>query len=219
MQHRRAVLALALAALLAAACDDRPPGGSHDTSVLGGRGEPNRAAGPPALVDARGREIPQPPLPPNTAPRIAAAGESNALAIWVQDGTLTASAYVPATGWSGPQPLEDIHGDASDPELVANAEGKGLAVWRHTVGSIESLRFSRFTPGAGWSIPDVMPGALPQPRGAGGPLVLRMDDAGNAEARWPSGFDAREAQTARYTEGQGWSRALSEPLAAAASPR
>lgn len=218
MQHRRAVLALALAALLAA-CDEGPREGSHDTSVLGARGEPDRPAGPPPLVDARGREIPQPSLPPNTAARIAAAGEQSALAVWVQDGTLTAATFAPATGWSEPQPLEDIHGDASDPELVANAEGKGLAVWRHTVGSIESLRFSRFTPGAGWSIPDVMPGALPRPRGAGGPIVLRMDGAGNAEARWPSGFDAREAQAARYTEGQGWSRALSEPLSAAASPR
>jgi hypothetical protein len=214
--HRRAVLALGFAAgLLLAGCDDHPRGADgNDTSVLGSAGG-QRGPAAPGLTDARGREIPQPPLPPNTSARIAATGEENALAVWVQDGTLTASSYAPTAGWSAPQPLEEMHGDASDPELAANAQGKGLAVWRHTVGAIESLRFSLYTPGAGWSIPDVMPGALPRPRGAGGPIELRLDDAGNATARWPSGFDARQSQQARYTEGQGWSRAVDEPLAAA----
>jgi hypothetical protein len=212
--HRRAVLALGLGAVVLAACDEAPRGvARNDTSVLGSSSGP-RGNVFPTLTDARGREIPQPTLPANTAARIAATGEENALAVWVHEGTLTASSYAPTTGWSEPQPLEEMHGDASDPELAANAQGKGLAVWRHTVGSIESLRFSLYTPGAGWSIPDVLPGALPRPRGAGGPVELRMDDAGNAIARWPSGFDARQAQLARYTAGEGWSRAVDEPLAA-----
>ena len=43
-----------------------------------------------------------------------------------------------------------MNGTNGAAQLAANAEGKGLAVWRHTVGSIDSLRFSHFTPGAGW---------------------------------------------------------------------
>jgi hypothetical protein len=91
-------------------------------------------------------------------------------------------------------------------------------VWRHTVGSIQSLRFSRFDPVAGWSVPDVMPGALPRPPGQAAPPELRMDEAGNVTARWPSGFDPRDTQVARYTAGQGWSRAVSANLAAAPGP-
>lgn len=214
--HRMALPALVAALLLAAGCEDASR--DHDTRVLGGASGAASAAGS-GPSDALGRALPVPPAPAGVAAQVAPAGEAEALAVWVQEGRVAASVYAPGTGWSPPQRLEDIRGEASDAQLAANAEGKGLAVWRHTVGSIDSLRFSHFTPGAGWSIPDVMPGALPRPQGAPAAIELRMDPAGNAVARWASGFDARELQVARFAEGQGWSRASSEPVAAAPPAR
>ena len=101
-------------------------------------------------------------------------------------------------------------------ELQVGTRGSALAVWRHRVGQIESLRFSTFQSGRGWSAPDVLPGALPRSDDADGAatLQLRMDDQGNAVARWPSGFDANAMQVARYVPGQGWSRAVDTPLPA-----
>lgn len=213
MHLRHVMPALVAGLVLAAGCSERS--GDHDTRVLGGTGTPaaGAASGP---ADARGRSLPAPPLPPGAVAQVAPAGQAGALALWIHEGRVVASVYAPGGGWSPPQQLEDIHGEASDAQLAANAEGKGLAVWRHTVGSIESLRFSHFTPGAGWSIPDVMPGALPRPQGTGGAIELHMDGTGDATARWPSGFDAGEMQVARFSEGRGWSRAVSEPVAAAA---
>src|SRR5690606_19381360 len=86
--------------------------------------------------------------------------------------------------------------------------------WQHTVGKIHSLRFSRYEAGTGWSVPDVVPGALPRPPGQAVPPQLRMDAAGHAYARWPSGFDENEMQAARFVAGQGWGRVVSEPTSA-----
>jgi hypothetical protein len=216
MQIQRAVLALAVGAACAlAGCRDAPSGGH--TAVMGGSDGKAGPQAPEAFTDARGRPIPQPPVPPNAAVRMARVGDGNAIAVWLQEGTPVAAAFGPATGWSAPQPLEDIHGDASDLQLAANEAGAAMALWRHTVGSIQSLRFSRFEPATGWSVPDVMPGALPRPAGQASPPQLQMDDAGNVTARWPSGFDPQETQASRYTPGQGWSRAVSARLASGPS--
>jgi hypothetical protein len=148
-------------------------------------------------------------------------GEDSALALWVQDKHVVSSTWSNASGWSAAQPLEDIYGVASDAQLASNGRGAAMAVWRHTVGRIESLRFSRFEQGAGWSRPDVMPGALPRPDAGlavdDGPR-LEMDASGNVTAQWPSGFQPDEVQTARYVDGQGWTDAASAPVAAAGTP-
>lgn len=214
MLLQRAVLALAIAAAGAiAGCD-----AAHDahTAILGGSDGKVRDESPTGLTDARGREIPQPRLPAGAQGRVVRAGEDKAVAVWIQDHQPVASTYAPTGGWSPPQPLEGLFGEASDAQLVANATGSAMAVWRHTVGSIQSLRFSRFEPVAGWSVPDVMPGALPRPPGQATPPRLEMDAAGNVTAQWPSGFDERETQVSRYIAGQGWSRAISARLADAA---
>jgi hypothetical protein len=213
---QRAVLALAIAACAAAGCGER---GASDgpTSVMGGSDGRPRADAQPGITDARGREIPLPRMPANVAPRVVSAGMENALALWIQDGVPVAAMYAPPSGWSAAQPLEELHGDASDAQLVANTTGSGMAIWRHTVGSIQSLRFSRFEPATGWSVPDVMPGALPRPPGEAPPPQAQMDDAGNVTARWPSGFDAHQTQASRYTPGQGWSQAISESVASGPS--
>lgn len=203
--------ALAVLACLAAlaACKDAPApdqGQSSNTAVLGGFG--SRAAS----TDA-GAQL----APPEGAPRgtpVVQSGPDQHLALWLRDGHVMAAIHT-AAGWSAPQPLEEIHGEASDPQLASNGRGSAMALWRHTVGNIQSLRYSRFD-SSGWSVPDVMPGALPRPRGTAAVAPkLRMEADGSAHATWASGFGDNEVQTARYMAGQGWSRALSEPVTAA----
>jgi hypothetical protein len=67
-----------------------------------------------------------------------------------------------------------------------------------------------------------VPGALPRPAVTGTPPgqdapQLQMDAQGDVLARWPSGFHANQTQAARYTPGEGWSGAASEPVASAQS--
>lgn len=215
---RLPALLLALAAALAA-CDrdERVP----DTAVLGGHGARGTAdSAASSLVDADGRAIPAPPAPARARVQAVRSGDRAALALWVQDGRVMASSWTRDGGWSPAHALEEIYGQASDPQLASNGQGKAMAVWRHTVGKIESLRFSPYAQGTGWGTPDVMPGALPRPDDSAATRDaprLHMDADGNVVAEWASGFRADELQTARWSEGQGWSRAASEPLASASS--
>jgi hypothetical protein len=224
-------LVLVLAAGLAACRDAQPPvpatvssTAGLSTAVLGGNGSDPRAAAAAALTDASGRPIPAPPMPRQATAQMVRAAPDAALAVWVQDGRVVSASYAPASGWSAASPLEEIYGQASQPQLASNGQGAALALWRHTVGTIQSLRFSRFDSATGWSVPDVMPGALPRPPGQAAPdgvaaaPQLHMDAQGNAFAQWPSGFHPDEVQTARYVAGRGWTRALSEPVTATASP-
>jgi hypothetical protein len=214
----------ALAALALAGCGDRPGPASgqpaNPTAVLGGSAPDPQAPGTP-LVDGQGQPIPRPDAAGDAQPQMVRSGADTALAVWVQDGRVMASAFQRARGWSAAQPLESIHGEASEPRLASNGAGVAMAVWRHTVGNIRSLRYSRFDPAAGWSAPDVLPGALPrphQPAGTGRDAPqLRMDGRGHVIARWPSGFNAAEMQSARFEPGQGWSRAVSERMASTPS--
>lgn len=209
-----AAVLLATAALVAGCGDSAAP--ATDATARMGAGRPQAADVAP-LQDAQGRAIPPPPLPRGTEAQIVRAGPETVLAVWVQDGHVTAARHQPDTGWSAGEPLEGIYGEASDARLASNGRGAAMAVWRHTVGVIESLRFSHWQADGGWSPPDVLPGALPRPRTAGASAApqLEMDAAGHAYAHWASGFDPLETQSARFTAGSGWTRALSEPVAAA----
>jgi hypothetical protein len=214
MRHGRS-LALLLAAALAA-CSDEVPESNETTRVLGGFG-PHGTANP-ALSDSGGRRIPLPPAPSGTAAQVTPAGDDSALAVWLEDHRVIGSRWQRGAGWSAPEPLERIYGESREVQLVGNGR-LAMAVWQHRVGNIHSLRFSRFD-GQAWSLPDVVPGALPRPAVAGAPPGseaprLEMDDAGNVVARWPSGFHAGEMQVARYTADTGWSAAANEPLASA----
>lgn len=207
MTQKGAVPALLLVAALALAGCQRA---EHDTRTLGG-------SGPPAASSA----VPKPPAPASAQPIVVRLGEDAALAAWLQDEHVVAATWARTGGWSASQPLERIYGTASELQLASNGQGIAMAVWHHRVGNIHSLRFSRYD-ASGWSVPDVLPGALPRPAVAGAPSgqdapQLYVDAEGNVLARWPSGFRANEMQVARYTAGAGWSHAASEPLASAPS--
>jgi hypothetical protein len=230
MPVRAALPVLVLALLALAGCDARTakPDHSNNTAVLGSYGPPTDGTAGAALTDAQGQAIPAPPAPHGARAQMARSGDESALAVWVADDHVVASGWTRATGWSAPQPLERIYGASSDPRIASNERGSAMAVWHHRVGNIHSLRFSRFDAGSGWSLPDVVPGALPEPEVAGAPPgrdapQLQMDAAGTVVARWPSGFHANEVQSARYLPGQGWTPPASEAVAAAtpasAAPR
>lgn len=230
MQGRRILmLTAALAALQLGACQraaeqPRAAGGSNDTSVLGAYGEP---PGPDTLIDVDGRKVSPPPAPRNTMAQLAAVGRTTTLALWTEDGRVMASRHDPTRGWNAPQPLEEIAGEATDVQLAANGRGAAMALWRHTVGRIDSLRYSRYETRAGWSEPDVLPGALPRARQpgktAGRPVQeaaprLQLDANGNARAEWLSGFNEDEVQVSTYVPGEGWARPVDLPVAAAQPP-
>ncbi|HVZ43222.1 MAG TPA: hypothetical protein VHA82_05380 [Ramlibacter sp.] len=151
------------------------------------------------------------------------ADSKTGLALWLQDGRVMVSRWTLNTNWERPKPLETIAGSASHARLASNGRGVAIAVWQHTVGDIESLRYSRWQHGRGWETPDVMPGALPRPHDEGGPLDttavrIEVDRDGNARAEWPSGFDADQMQSSTFVPGEGWARPVDLPLQAAAPP-
>lgn len=191
---------------------------ASNTAVMGGYGPP-RAGSP---QDATG--IPAPPAPRGARVHVAPADAETALAVWEDQGRVMASRHTRAGGWEQPVPLEDIAGNASNVRLASNSNGVAMAVWQHTVGRIEALRYSRWEDANGWSQPDVMPGAQPRPTQPGktagngvdnAAVQLEVDALGNARAQWRSGFDASEVQASTFVPGEGWSRAIDLPLAAA----
>jgi hypothetical protein len=217
------VLLATLLALAIGGCGDRTAESSL-TAVLG-NSTVQGALSLPTLTDGSGQQIPPPSVPAGAQPQMVLTGDESALAVWPQDAHVVASAWTRAAGWTAAQPLERIYGDASVPQLVSNGQGMAMAVWRQRVGSIHSLRFSRFDAAIGWATPDVPPGAFPRPAAVGSPAAhhapqLRMDAQGNVDAQWPSGIRANEMQAARYSAAQGWSQAASapEPSAPSASP-
>lgn len=203
-------LALAATTLLAlSGCRDAPSPTASNTAVLGGSGPPRSQA-----------DIPPPQVSRAAHPQVVRLGEHEALAVWEEGGNILAARYFPITGWQPPEALENIGGQSSSPRIAANAGGVAIAVWQHTVGRIESLRYARFEDGRGWSPPDVMPGALPRPRQPGKTapaslVTIEVDPRGNAVAQWPSGFDEGQQQVSTYVEGEGWSRPIDLPLAKA----
>jgi hypothetical protein len=221
MSQARWVAALVLLAAALGGCQDHKLD-HNNTAVLGGTGQADAAhPGATVLTDAQGEPIPAPPAPAGVHWRMARTAGEAALAVWIADTHVMASTWTRGAGWTLPQPLERIYGESSDVQLASNAQGQAMAVWQHRVGNIHSLRFSHYGPD-GWSLPDVVPGALPQPDVAGTPPgqgapQLQMDAQGQVVAQWASGFHANEMQSARYTPGQGWSRAATGAVASAPS--
>lgn len=217
--RRRVVLWMAACAAAGlAACRDQPQEAASTTAVLGGYGAAGSRSG-----SAPGAIYP-PATPRNTKPQIAMVGSDAAVAVWEEDGQVMSSQFTRARGWEAPQPLEAIGGQASNARVAGNGRGVAMAIWQHTVGRIDSLRYSRFEAGKGWSSPDVMPGALPRPRQPGktaGGVVeqaaprIEVDEDGHARAEWRSGFDETQLQASTYVAGEGWARPVDLPLQAA----
>ncbi len=145
-------------------------------------------------------------------PQIAMDANGNGLAVWRQsDGTrnnIWANRYTHGTGWGTAALIEtDNAGDADSPQVVFDAIGDALVVWRQSDGTHTSIWSKRYTAGTGW----------------GAALLLEADNAndahspqiastanGTAVVVWvqTNGSSYNTIRANRYTPGTGWGTAV-----------
>jgi uncharacterized membrane protein len=170
---------------------------ASNTAVLGSYGQ---------SAPAPGSALPRPPAPGRTSVVTAPLDQRQSLAVWSQAGHVYAARFAPETGWTDVHALEEIGGEATELQLAGNGRGVAMAVWHHTLGQIQSLRFARFEPDAGWSAPDVVPGVLPRTASIASRPRLTLDEAGDATLQWPSAFAGTPMQVSRFDAASGWSQ-------------
>jgi hypothetical protein len=90
------------------------------------------------------------------APKVSIGANGNAVAVWHQrDGSrsnIWSNHYRYGIGWGSAQLIEtDNAGGATNPQISIDANGNGLAVWRHFDGTRTNIWSNRFTLGVGWS--------------------------------------------------------------------
>jgi hypothetical protein len=140
-----------------------------------------------------------------SSPRVAIDASGNALAVWQQfNGThidIQASRYVSGTGWGTPEILESQTGDAFDPRIAMNADGRALAVWVQSENELKAWS-NRYTPGTGWGAAERIG---PEGMSAQEALQVAIDARGNGIAVWQqvSGTN-RQIGANRYAIGSGW---------------
>jgi len=130
----------------------------------------------------------------------------SALALWeLQSGAqmdLFAAEYLPGTGWSPPQPVEARPERVSQPLAAVDAQGRGLAVWRQSDGTDESLWAAHHVPGQGWGTPRL----LETEAGAVSTHSLAANASGGAVVAWlQPGATGTRVLASHYTPGSGWS--------------
>jgi hypothetical protein len=151
-------------------------------------------------------------------PQTAMDANGNAMAVWQQNDTangtssIWANRYSASTGkWDVAGPLENLAGNASDPQVALDANGNAVAVWSQVVDStFRRIYAQRYVVGSGWGT------ALPidAARLYGSSPRIAMDAAGNALVVWEqlSGLaqgDQRTVWANRLASASGvWSGAL-----------
>ena len=133
-------------------------------------------------------------LPSRAKPVIDAAG--NATVVWLQAVDGVNSLYynrllAGEEDWSGATLLESGAGEITNFDLTVDVAGNVLVVWDQEDDSVARLFFSRFDIGSGvWSVPAYELDAF-------GPVVVGMDQDGNAVAAW-SGDGSVGIYASRY---------------------
>ncbi len=82
-------------------------------------------------------------------PQVAFDGSGNAVAVWRQDDgnrySIWSNRYVASTGlWSMAELIETNTGDVDVPQVVVDASGNALAVWRQHDGTSDSIWSNRY---------------------------------------------------------------------------
>lgn len=135
-------------------------------------------------------------------PKVAVDPSGNAMAVWGQfDGVYSTwySSYVVGEGW-GPATLlesEEVD-DALFPRIASDPSGNFLTVWQQPEEGVNSVWWSRYVPGDGWSAPDTVDTSsfaafLPQ---------VVVDRHGNGTALWTQSDGT--LCSSRYVPGEGW---------------
>lgn len=127
---------------------------------------------------------------PAFAPRVAADGAGNAIAVWVQYLGPTVQSIVAnrftAGVWGMAAAIEsDDSGDADTPQIAINASGVAHAVWvQYRNGSRYEVMTSGFAPGSGWDAPTMISTeAAPAGQSAYSPQIA-VNASGIAQAVW-----------------------------------
>lgn len=99
----------------------------------------------------------------------------------------------------------DNAGDASQPQIGVDANGNAIAVWYQDDGTRNNIWSSRYAPGSGWSVPELV-----ETDNAGDAYApqISVDANGNAVAVWHQDDGTRyNILSNRYTAGSGWGTA------------
>ncbi len=148
-------------------------------------------------------------------PQVAIDAAGNAIAVWEQSSSTSASniwanRYVAGSGWGDAAMIESGAGHAGSPQVAVGAAGHAIAVWWQYGGAQRDLVSSHFVPGVGWGAEGVIEtdavGDCAAPR-------IAVDGGGNAIAIWPRAVDAggfnyvHSVWANRYVAGTGWGTA------------
>ncbi len=141
-------------------------------------------------------------------PRIAFDGSGNATLVWYEsDDTrfnVWGARYEPNTGWTGAHKLDsEDFGDARDPEVAVNDDGRAVVVWQQFNGARWNIWGKFYIPGKGWfsavEIEDLSEQDL-HPK-------VAIDNSGYAIAVWEHSGNASagyKIYASRFDPGQGW---------------
>jgi len=139
-------------------------------------------------------------------PKVAVDPSGNAMVVWCQsNGSVYSSwysSYVAGEGWGLAALLEGEEvEDAVYPRIASDPSGNFMVVWEQPDGGVDSIWWSRYVPGEGWSTPGtVEDNSLFATR----PQVV-VDRYGNGTAVWYQSDGARNTIcSSRYVPGEGW---------------
>jgi hypothetical protein len=136
-----------------------------------------------------------------------ATSSGNGMAVWAQhDGTTSniwGRPFSVAAGWGMAQLIENNNTPANEPQIVLGNDGNGVAVWRQSDGTSDSIWANRYTAGVGWGIAEqIEANNLPI---SGTPPRLAIDGNGNVLVIWRHSDGTRgNIWSNRYAVGSGW---------------
>jgi hypothetical protein len=139
-------------------------------------------------------------------PAVAMNAAGRAVAVWVlrkgSQADLYAAEYAPGGGWSTPQKVESRTEPVSAPRVAVDGAGNGLAVWKQSDGTAESLWAARLVVGVGWSAPLLLETGASH---ASVPALAAMR-GGEALVAWtqPDTEGAVQVWASRFTPDTGW---------------
>jgi hypothetical protein len=133
-------------------------------------------------------------------------GTGTIVAVWPEHafaapGYLVSRRYVPGSGWTAAELVDDISAYPSRCQVVLDAGGTATVVWVSTHStSTRSLWARQYIPGTGWGAPVEVyatSAGLIDP-------YLTVDASGNATLAWTESMDVGKLWVLRYSPSGGW---------------
>jgi hypothetical protein len=140
------------------------------------------------------------------APQIAVDSNGDAVAVWQQlagaQNNVWASHYLAGWGWGTATTISDGAGDATIPQVAADASGNAVAVWAQFDGTRDNIMANRYLAGGGWGTAALI--ETDNSGAAANPQVSVGTD-GNGMAVWQQSDGTRTNIWANhYSAATGW---------------